>query len=135
MPRPNSTHSLNVTHCTPFLLSLSIPPSLFTSFLSLYHLSSPDPGPPPYSPGSFDRVLLDAPCSALGQRPQATCHLKLQELLSYPPYQKMLIKQVGSLFPRLLSSCCLMLVHSWTFLQLLPHASSFLDFSLAVASC
>jgi len=56
----------------------------------------PDLDSPPYPPGSFDRVLLDAPCSALGQRPQAVCHFKLKELLSYPPYQRMLIKQVYS---------------------------------------
>ncbi|KAG7256332.1 hypothetical protein CRUP_017925, partial [Coryphaenoides rupestris] len=28
-----------------------------------------DTGGPPFPPGSFDRVLLDAPCSSLGQRP------------------------------------------------------------------
>ena len=104
--RPNCTHSYNVTplHSIYIYIYTHIPAESYCwqppshSFFNWYlDISSPDPGTPPYSPGSFDRVLLDAPCSALGQRPQATCHLKLQELLSYPPYQRMLIKQVGSL--------------------------------------
>ena len=74
----------------------------FLLYQACYHkwqlciLLLPVPDSPPYPPGSFDRVLLDAPCSALGQRPQALCHFKLKELLSYPPYQRMLIKQVYS---------------------------------------
>ena len=40
--------------------------------------------------GHFDKILLDAPCSALGQRPQLTNNMKLKELLSFPKLQKKL---------------------------------------------
>ena len=49
---------------------------------------------PPFLPESFDRVLLDAPCSALGQRPQFILNQKLSDLKSYSHYQRMLLKQV-----------------------------------------
>lgn len=52
------------------------------------------PTPPPYPPESFDRILLDAPCSALGQRPQPMCSISLTELMSYPAYQRSLFEQV-----------------------------------------
>ena len=35
---------------------------------------------PPYKPGSFDRILLDAPCSGLGQRPQFYNKIKMNFL-------------------------------------------------------
>ena len=41
-------------------------------------------GPPPFAPRSFDRVLLDAPCSAMGQRPQFRNNMKGKELRSFP---------------------------------------------------
>ncbi len=41
-------------------------------------------GPPPFAPRSFDRVLLDAPCSAMGQRPQFRNDMKGKELRSFP---------------------------------------------------
>ena len=76
---------------------------------STFPLDPPsDPGPPPYPPNSFDRVLVDAPCSALGQRPQPVCQLRLRELLSYPPYQRKLLAQVLSTWDWthfLLSTC------------------------------
>ncbi len=43
---------------------------------------------PPYSPESFDCILLDAPCSGLGQRPQIANQLQLSEVKSYPAYQR-----------------------------------------------
>jgi len=50
-----------------------------------------DPGYNPTFPdGHFDKILLDAPCSALGQRPQLTNNMKLKELLSFPKLQKKL---------------------------------------------
>ena len=52
------------------------------------------PCPPPYPSEVFDRILLDGPCSALGQRPQACYQLSLKELCSYQPYQRKLFKQV-----------------------------------------
>ncbi|XP_010904056.2 tRNA (cytosine(72)-C(5))-methyltransferase NSUN6 isoform X1 [Esox lucius] len=45
---------------------------------------------PPYPPESFDRVLLDAPCSGLGQRPNMACTWSLKEICSYPPLQRKL---------------------------------------------
>ncbi|KAI0227029.1 tRNA (cytosine(72)-C(5))-methyltransferase NSUN6 [Lamellibrachia satsuma] len=45
-------------------------------------------GPPLYPPGSFDRVLLDAPCSALGQRPSCRNKMTLAEVKSYPALQR-----------------------------------------------
>lgn len=50
--------------------------------------------PPPYAPKSFDKILLDGPCSGLGQRPLLKYNLKLAELLSYQQYQRHLIRQV-----------------------------------------
>ena len=56
---------------------------------------SPPSGPPPYSPGSFDRILLDAPCSALGQRPSAHNDITLASIKSFPIVQQKLLKQVS----------------------------------------
>ena len=39
---------------------------------------------------SFDRILLDAPCSALGQRPQFNISMKTKELASFPKIQRKL---------------------------------------------
>ena len=53
-------------------------------------------GCPPYPAGKFDRVLLDVPCSALGQRPAARNRMTLKSLQSYPVYQKRFIEAVSS---------------------------------------
>ncbi|CAB1349511.1 unnamed protein product [Coregonus sp. 'balchen'] len=45
---------------------------------------------PPFPPQSFDRVLLDAPCSGLGQRPSMACTWNLKEICSYQPLQRKL---------------------------------------------
>ncbi|XP_008301121.1 putative methyltransferase NSUN6 [Stegastes partitus] len=45
---------------------------------------------PPFPPESFDRVLLDAPCSGLGQRPSMGMTWSLKEICSYPPLQRKL---------------------------------------------
>lgn len=45
---------------------------------------------PPFPTELFDCVLLDAPCSALGQRPQLSNMMTLKELHSYPFLQKKL---------------------------------------------
>ncbi|KAL5256637.1 hypothetical protein ACHWQZ_G011780 [Mnemiopsis leidyi] len=42
---------------------------------------------PPLGKEVFDKILLDPPCSALGQRPQLGNDLKLSEISSYPSYQ------------------------------------------------
>lgn len=47
---------------------------------------------PPFRPGTFDRVLLDAPCSALGNRPQLRNDMSPKMLASYPVVQKKLFR-------------------------------------------
>ncbi|XP_075408573.1 tRNA (cytosine(72)-C(5))-methyltransferase NSUN6 isoform X2 [Tenrec ecaudatus] len=47
-------------------------------------------GKPPFLPESFDRILLDAPCSGLGQRPNMACTWTLKEVTSYQPLQRKL---------------------------------------------
>ncbi|XP_040208421.1 LOW QUALITY PROTEIN: tRNA (cytosine(72)-C(5))-methyltransferase NSUN6 [Rana temporaria] len=46
---------------------------------------------PPFCPESFDRILLDAPCSGMGLRPSMACPLSLKELASYQPLQRKLL--------------------------------------------
>jgi len=50
---------------------------------------------PPFRPESFDRILLDAPCSALGQRPQLANRITSNQLKSYPPLQRKLFQSVS----------------------------------------
>lgn len=50
---------------------------------------------PPFAPESFDRVLLDAPCSGLGQRPNMGSTWTLKEICSYQPLQRKLFHAVG----------------------------------------
>ncbi|KAM5145021.1 tRNA (cytosine(72)-C(5))-methyltransferase NSUN6 isoform 1-T1 [Callospermophilus lateralis] len=47
-------------------------------------------GTPPFLPESFDRILLDAPCSGMGQRPNMACTWTLKEVTSYQPLQRKL---------------------------------------------
>ncbi|XP_028726339.1 tRNA (cytosine(72)-C(5))-methyltransferase NSUN6 [Peromyscus leucopus] len=47
-------------------------------------------GAPPFPPESFDRILLDAPCSGMGQRPNMACTWTLKEVRSYQPLQRKL---------------------------------------------
>ncbi|XP_032407476.1 tRNA (cytosine(72)-C(5))-methyltransferase NSUN6 isoform X1 [Xiphophorus hellerii] len=47
---------------------------------------------PPFPPESFDRVLLDAPCSGLGQRPNMASTWSLKKFCSYPPLQRKLFQ-------------------------------------------
>nr|XP_023649155.1 putative methyltransferase NSUN6 isoform X2 [Paramormyrops kingsleyae] len=63
-------------------------------------LASRAPGGPPFPPESFDRVLLDAPCSGLGQRPNMACPLSLREVTSYQPLQRKLFHAAVRLLRR-----------------------------------
>ncbi|KAJ8279814.1 hypothetical protein COCON_G00068800 [Conger conger] len=55
------------------------------------HAQNPDTTDgPPFPAESFDRVLLDAPCSGLGQRPNMGCSWSLREVRSYQPLQRKL---------------------------------------------
>ncbi|KAM9712750.1 LOW QUALITY PROTEIN: tRNA (cytosine(72)-C(5))-methyltransferase NSUN6 [Menidia menidia] len=57
------------------------------------------PGPP-FPPESFDRVLLDAPCSGLGQRPNMANTWSLKEIRSYPPLQRKLLQAAVGLLKK-----------------------------------
>jgi 16S rRNA (cytosine967-C5)-methyltransferase len=48
---------------------------------------------PPFPIGSFDKILLDAPCSGFGQRPQFKYSLSLARFKSYQTYQRSLLHQ------------------------------------------
>ncbi|KAK2585226.1 hypothetical protein KPH14_009929 [Odynerus spinipes] len=45
---------------------------------------------PPFKENSFDRILLDSPCSALGQRPQLLNKITVAQLRSYVALQRKL---------------------------------------------
>lgn len=47
---------------------------------------------PPFAANTFDRILLDAPCSALGNRPQLRNDMSPKMLDSYPVVQKKLFR-------------------------------------------
>uniref|UniRef100_A0A8C6UTJ8 NOP2/Sun RNA methyltransferase 6 n=1 Tax=Neogobius melanostomus TaxID=47308 RepID=A0A8C6UTJ8_9GOBI len=55
---------------------------------------------PPFPPESFDRVLLDAPCSGLGQRPNMANTWSLKEICSYQPLQRKLFQAAVSLLKK-----------------------------------
>ncbi|XP_060949924.1 tRNA (cytosine(72)-C(5))-methyltransferase NSUN6 [Limanda limanda] len=55
---------------------------------------------PPFPPESFDRVLLDAPCSGLGQRPNMACTWSLKEICSYQPLQRKLFRAAVQLLKK-----------------------------------
>lgn len=50
---------------------------------------------PPFSKESFDRILLDGPCSALGQRPQIRNSINVSQLRSYVALQRKLFTSVS----------------------------------------
>jgi 16S rRNA C967 or C1407 C5-methylase (RsmB/RsmF family) len=52
---------------------------------------------PPFPENYFDRILLDAPCSSLGKRPQLRNNISPKQLHSYPPLQKKLLENVSKL--------------------------------------
>ncbi|KAJ8680214.1 hypothetical protein QAD02_016001 [Eretmocerus hayati] len=45
---------------------------------------------PPFYENTFDKILLDGPCSALGQRPQLCNNISCSQLRSYVPLQRKL---------------------------------------------
>lgn len=50
---------------------------------------------PPFSKNVFDKILLDAPCSALGNRPLLRINASAKELTSYVPLQRKLFETVS----------------------------------------
>lgn len=53
---------------------------------------------PPFPPCSFDKVLLDAPCSGLGQRPQLNNKMTPKVLQSYKFVQRKLFSSVSTVY-------------------------------------
>lgn len=51
---------------------------------------------PPFPPNCFDKVLLDAPCSGLGQRPQLVNKMTPNMMESYKFVQRKLLCAVSS---------------------------------------
>ncbi|XP_076461980.1 tRNA (cytosine(72)-C(5))-methyltransferase NSUN6-like isoform X2 [Babylonia areolata] len=54
-------------------------------------------GGPPYPPSTFDAILLDGPCSALGQRPCVRNKMSAPSLASFPKLQRMLLSAAVAL--------------------------------------
>jgi 16S rRNA C967 or C1407 C5-methylase (RsmB/RsmF family) len=46
-----------------------------------------------FAPQSFDRILLDAPCSGLGLRPRFTCSVPVAQLGEMASYQQKCTKR------------------------------------------
>ncbi|XP_073692963.1 tRNA (cytosine(72)-C(5))-methyltransferase NSUN6 [Garra rufa] len=71
---------------------------------------------PPYPEESFDRILLDAPCSGLGQRPNMTYSCSLKEVRSCQPLQRKLFTTAVRLLKRggvlVYSTCTLTLAEN-----------------------
>lgn len=64
----------------------------------IYSETTTNDGPPPYPSNCFDKVLLDAPCSGLGQRPTLTNNNMSQKMLhSYTCVQRKLFEAVSTL--------------------------------------
>jgi 16S rRNA (cytosine967-C5)-methyltransferase len=54
----------------------------------------------PLKPASFDAILIDAPCSALGvvrRHPEIKTRLKETDLATFPPRQRAMLDQAGPL--------------------------------------
>ncbi|KAM6977349.1 tRNA (cytosine(72)-C(5))-methyltransferase NSUN6 [Aplochiton taeniatus] len=81
----------------------------FNSTQAVSNGSAEESEGPPFPPESFDRVLLDAPCSGLGQRPNMACTWSLKEIRSYQPLQRKLFHAAVRLLKKggvLLYSTC-----------------------------
>lgn len=53
---------------------------------------------PPFKKSTFNRILLDAPCSALGHRPNLYNKITLRQLKSYVSLQRKLFHNVSEFF-------------------------------------
>jgi 16S rRNA (cytosine967-C5)-methyltransferase len=61
-----------------------------------YQVITADGTRPPWLPGSFDRVLVDVPCSGLGalrRRPEARWRRRPQDLEGFAPLQRSLLRE------------------------------------------
>lgn len=64
---------------------------IFSDFEANLHVENG----PPFTKEIFDRVLLDAPCSALGKRPQFHNAISEKVVKSYVPLQRKLFTTVS----------------------------------------
>ncbi|KAK9877065.1 hypothetical protein WA026_016091 [Henosepilachna vigintioctopunctata] len=86
-------------HCANFNAKAHIFLSDSTSIFQPFSTNTPENGPP-YPAGTFDKILLDAPCSALGRRPQFRNDITKAVLLSYVPLQKKLFSNAVHLLKK-----------------------------------
>ncbi|MFD9224015.1 RsmB/NOP family class I SAM-dependent RNA methyltransferase [Streptomyces sp. NPDC060064] len=64
-----------------------------------YQVITADGTRPPWLPGSFDRVLMDVPCTGLGalrRRPEARWRRRPEDLESFAPLQRALLREALS---------------------------------------
>ncbi|EHH64598.1 Putative methyltransferase NSUN6 [Macaca fascicularis] len=94
LPSALVTHVLNPQPGEKILDLCAAPGGKTTHIAALMHDQEP-----PFLPESFDRILLDAPCSGMGQRPNMACTWSLKELASYQPLQRKLFTAVQLLKP------------------------------------
>ncbi|KAL3268893.1 hypothetical protein HHI36_007982 [Cryptolaemus montrouzieri] len=83
-------------HCSDFNINARIFLSNSTLIFNESSQNRVEDGPP-FLSESFDRILLDAPCSALGKRPQFRNDITEKVLLSFVPLQKKLFIQAVNL--------------------------------------
>ncbi|XP_054621415.1 tRNA (cytosine(72)-C(5))-methyltransferase NSUN6 [Dunckerocampus dactyliophorus] len=72
----------------------------FNSTRAVSEHSNPEAEEPPFPPESFDRILLDAPCSGLGQRPNMASTWNLKEICSFAPLQRKLFQAAVQLLKK-----------------------------------
>lgn len=63
--------------------------------VDLYNKNNSNEHKPPFKIESFDRVLLDAPCSNLGQRPLLNIEADKNLIKSFPTLQRKLLANVS----------------------------------------
>uniref|UniRef100_A0A2K6V869 NOP2/Sun RNA methyltransferase 6 n=1 Tax=Saimiri boliviensis boliviensis TaxID=39432 RepID=A0A2K6V869_SAIBB len=85
LPSAVVTHVLNPQPGEKILDLCAAPGGKTTHIAALMHDQEP-----PFLPETFDRILLDAPCSGMGQRPNMACTWSLKEVTSYQPLQRKL---------------------------------------------
>ncbi|XP_077010884.1 tRNA (cytosine(72)-C(5))-methyltransferase NSUN6 isoform X3 [Tamandua tetradactyla] len=92
------SHKVEKIKQNALLLGLkSIQAFCFDATKALAHGMVDTEGEPPFLPASFDRILLDAPCSGMGQRPNLACTWTLKEVTSYQPLQRKLLTVAAQL--------------------------------------
>jgi len=84
---PTTTTTTTTTPTTNTLTTTISTPTTSSST----PVKSSDLHSPPYSTQYFDRILLDPPCSGLGNRPRFIDKTNLSSFMGFPDYQKKLV--------------------------------------------